>query len=260
MWKNLNNLWQYRQLIITFVERDIKARYRQTAMGISWAVLQPLLMTVIFTIVFSKFLSVSTDGLPYPVFSFIALAPWTFLSRALTSGSVSLTSNYGLISKVYFPRDVLPFSTVLSLLIDFGLSVIFIGILLLVYAIPLSWHLIFFPIILVVQIVLAVALSLFSSALVILFRDLIYVVPFFVQIGLYASPVVYSVKNLQPFYQPFFYLNPVTGIIEGYRSIFLYHEIPNLYFLMSSIVFAFLLLIVSYWLFKRVERFLADVI
>ena len=260
MWHNLRTLWEYRYLVLTFIERDIKARYRQTTVGIGWAVIQPLLMTGIFTIIFSKFLHVSTHGIPYPLFSFIALSSWTFLSRSLTSRSIALTSNQGLISKVYFPRDVLPIATVASLFVDFGISSLLIPPLLFIYHLPLTWHLVFLPLVLAIQVLLAISFALLASSAVIVFRDLVYVIPFLVQIGLYASPIVYSVKNLQPQYQAYFYLNPITGVVEGFRSILLYQEIPNLTYLSISLAFALILFIITYHGFKRVEQYLADVI
>jgi lipopolysaccharide transport system permease protein len=256
----LKELWQYRELIHTFVVRDIKARYRQTTIGIAWAVIQPLFLTGIFTIVFSKFLKVSTGGVPYPVFSYIALAVWTFISRSIIASSTNIISNYGIFSKVYFPREVIPLSTVVSSLVDFtvasGLSIL----LLLVYRIPLTWQVSLLPLIIIIQVLLACALALAAAGLTVIFRDLQFAFPFLVQLLMYASPVVFSVRNLQSRFKTLFYFNPITGVIEGYRSILLYHELPNFVYLSISTGFALALLLVSYLVFKRIEKYLADVV
>ena len=258
--QQLKELYQYRYLVSTFVIRDIKARYRQTSLGVAWAIIQPLLLTGIFTIIFSKFLKVSTGGVPYPIFSFIALAAWTFISRSITAGSENLIGNSGFITKIYFPREVFPLATVLSSLIDFTVSSLVSLLLLIVYKIPFTWHLIFIPLVFCIQILLAISFALVASAITVLFRDLQFAFPFLVQILMYGSPVIYSTRNLQQNLQIFFYLNPITGIIEGYRSILLYHEIPNLIYLGISFSFSFILLTSSYLLFKRIEKYLADVV
>ncbi|OGD63333.1 hypothetical protein A2160_02505 [Candidatus Beckwithbacteria bacterium RBG_13_42_9] len=260
MLKELKELYQYRYLITTFVIRDVKARYRQTSLGIGWAIIQPLFLTGIFTIIFGNFLKVSTSGIPYPVFSFIALAAWTFISRSITAGSANLIGNSTIISKVYFPREVIPLATVISSLVDFGISSILMFLLLIFYHISFTWHLVLIPIIFLIQILMAISLALFSAAATVVFRDLLFAIPFLVQILMYGSPIIYSVKNLQRQFQILFYFNPITGIIEGYRSVLLYHEIPNLIYLGISFGFSIILLWTSYVFFKRIERYLADVV
>lgn len=260
MTNQLKELYQYRHLITTFVTRDIKARYRQTTIGIAWAIIQPLFLTGIFTVIFSKFLKVSTGDVPYPVFSFIALSAWTFISRSITAGSVNLIGNSSIITKVYFPREVIPLSTIVSSLVDFCIASSISFLLLIIYKIPFTWHIIFIPLILCIQIFLATSLALLASGATVVFRDLKFAFPFLVQTAIYASPVFYSVRNLQKHFQILFYFNPTTGVIEGYRSILLYHEIPNLTYLGISFTFSVSLLILSYAFFKRIEKYLADVI
>lgn len=257
---NLKELYQSRELIWTFVVRDLKARYRQTSIGIIWALIQPLFLSGVFTLVFSKFLSVSTDGVPYPVFSFIAMTTWMFFSRTITAGSENLLSNYGVFSKVYFPREVIPFSTVISSILDFMISFGLFIVLLFIFKIQLSLAILFFPIIFLLQILLGLALAMFTAGTTVIFRDLRYAYPFLVQILMYASPVIYSVRSLKPQFKFWFYLNPITGIIEGYRSIFLYQELPNFGYLLSSTTITIILLIGSYLLFKKIEKYLADVV
>jgi lipopolysaccharide transport system permease protein len=256
----LKELWQFRELITTFVWRDLKTRYRQTSLGIMWTIIQPLFMTIVFTVIFSKFLKVSTNGIPYPVFSYLALATWTFISRSIASGPTNIIANYGIFAKVYFPREVIPLSSIISALIDFFVASLVYLLLLAIYGVSLSWHLIFLPVILLAQIMLAIALTLFSAGTTVIFRDLQFAYPFFIQLLMYGSPIIYSVRNLQEKYKLLFYFNPITGIVEGYRSIFLYHEVPNFIYLGISIGFSLIFLPLSYWLFKRIERYLADVV
>ncbi len=256
----LKELWKFRHLIITFVWRDLRAKYRQTTVGVLWTIIQPLSMTVVFTLIFSKFLKVSSNGVPYPAFSFIALATWTFIARSIKASATNLISNYGLMYKIYFPREVIPLSIVLTSLIDFLIAGLIMFIILAIYRIPLSWHAVFMPIIILIQILLAIAVSLFASSTTIIFRDLEFVWPFLIQIGMYASPIIYSIRNLQTRYKLLFYINPITGVVEGYRSIFLYHEIPNFIFLGISLCFSLIMMVFSYFVFKRIERYFIDVI
>lgn len=258
--ENLITLYQYRRLAWVFVWRDLRSRYRQTKIGILWAVIQPLFMTVIFTVIFSKFLNVSSDGAPYPVFSYIALTVWTFFSRVITVGATNLIGNSALINKIYFPREVFPVSTVVSSLSDFGIASVIAVVLMVIYGVYPGWQIIFLPIILLVQIMLAAAFAMFSSSTTVIFRDLQFAIPFFVQLLMYATPVIYSVRNLSPLFKTLMYLNPITGIIEGYRSILLYHEMPNWGYLSVSIIFAIIVFMFSYEVFKRIEKYLADVV
>ncbi len=257
---HFKELWQFRNLIAIFVWRDLKARYRQTSVGIMWAIIQPLVITGIFTVIFSRFLKVSSGGVPYPAFSFIALAAWTFIARSVRVSATNLINNQGLISKIYFPREVIPLATVVTSLIDFAIAGVMMFVLLAVYKIPLSWHVVFMPLILLIQILLGMALSLFVSSITVIFRDLEFVWPFLIQIGMYASPIIYSVRTLQTKYKVLFYINPVTGVVEGYRSIFLFHEIPSFTYLGISLGFSVALMLLSYFVFKRIERYIADVL
>ncbi|MFC1748550.1 ABC transporter permease [Pseudomonadota bacterium] len=258
--QHLRELYEYKYLISTFVTRDFKARFRQAKLGISWAIVQPLFMTVVFTVVFSRLLKVSTDGAPYPVFSFVALSVWTFFSRSVTAGSVSLIYNGGLVKKVYFPREVIPISTVISSLVDFGIASLITILFLLIYSIGISWHVVLLPLVLLIQVLLGLAITMSTASLTVVFRDLEFAFPFFVQLLMYASPIIYSIRNLQQPYKNLLYLNPITGIVEGYRSILIYHELPNLWLLGVSLGFAMIILVISYVLFKRIERYMADVL
>ena len=260
MLESITELASHKNLILAFFLRDVKARYKQTYIGIGWAVLQPLVMTIVFTVIFSNFLKVSTDGAPYPIFSYIALAAWTYFSRVINTGSMDLIVNSGLIKKIYFPRETIPLSTVLSSLVDFCIAGAIFILLLALYRTPVSWHIVFVPLLFILQLILGTSLALLTSCLTIMFRDLRYVWPFLVQVGMYVSPVVYSVRNLEPKYQMLMYLNPMTGIIEGYRSVFLYNEIPDMNYFGVSVAFSIILLVISWKLFKKIEIYLADIV
>jgi len=185
---------------------------------------------------------------------------WNFISRSIITGSTSLIQGGGLVKKVYFPREVLPLATVVSSLVDFVISALILVVMMIIYRIIPSWHLVFVPLLFLVQVAMAMAFALISSAMTVVFRDLQFVIPFLTQLLMYASPVIYTVRNLRPDLKLLMFLNPITGVIEGYRSILIYHQITNMIYLVISIGFTLVLLIGSYNLFKRIERYLADVI
>ncbi len=252
--------WKYKYLVVTFVTRELKSRYRQAKLGIAWAIIQPLFMTLVFTVIFSKFLGVSTGGAPYPVFSYVALAAWTFVARTITAGSTSLIANGTLIKKIYFPREVIPIATAVSAMMDFLIASTVTVVLLFLYRIEIGWQVVLLPLVLLVQMILGISLALVTSAVTIIFRDLEFAFPFLVQLLMYASPVVYSVRNIAEPFKTLLFLNPVTGVIEGYRSILVYQEVPNMMYLLISAGFAVVIFMGAFHVFKRVERYLADVI
>lgn len=255
----LLELWKYRELVPLFVERDIQARYKQTFLGIFWAILQPLLMMGVLTLIFSNFLKVDSAGIPYPIFSYTALVPWTFIARTVTASSVSLLTYKSLITKVYFPREIVPLSVVLSSLVDFFLaSLVFVGMMIL-YQVPVTISVLYVLILLPIQILFAGGIALFLSSLGILFRDIQFALPFMVQVWMYGTPVIYGLQGISSKYLPLFYLNPAAGIIEGYRRTVLFGEAPNWELLGVSVLFSFLFLGFSYWFFKRMELFIVDV-
>jgi lipopolysaccharide transport system permease protein len=259
MWKSLGELWEYRQLVWVLVLRDIKARYKHTTVGIAWAVIQPLFLMFVFTLVFSRFFNVSTGGVPYPVFSYVALLPWTFISRVMAASGSQFIGSRGLITKIYFPREVIPMSSVLSALVDFGFGVLVLVLMMIYYQIGLTSSLWWVIVILPTQLLLALGLAFFSSATMALFRDLQFAMPLLTQLWMYASPVIYSVRNLQPEYKVWFYLNPLTGIVDGYRDCVVGGRVPDLGYLTASVVMAVLAFVVGYWLFKKVEYFVVDI-
>lgn len=260
MFKNLKELYRFRHLLYIFTARDILGRYKQAFIGILWAVVQPLFLMIIFTVVFSKFLKVSSGNIPYPVFSYVALLPWTFIRRSLTASSKSLLSFKSIITKIYFPREIAPLSIVMSSLIDFFIGLlVFLG-LLLYYKIGFSWYFAFLLILIPLQILLASALALFISSLTVFFRDLEFAIPLFIQLWLYASPVIYSVNNIKGDLKFLFYLNPSVGIIESYRQTILLKTWPQWDFLLVSFIFSTAFFIFSYWFFKKTEKQFIDII
>jgi len=257
---HLKELWQAKNILWMFVSRDLKARYRNTTLGIAWAIIQPLFLMLIFTLLFDKFFNVSTGGVSYPVFSYAALLPWTFFSRIMSASGTNFSGSRGILTKIYFPREVIPFSVVLSSLIDFGFASIVFIVMLAIANIPIRLTVVFVMLLLPVQIVLGLAISLLFATIGILFFDFKFAIPLLTQLIMYASPIVYSVHNLQTKYIPFFYLNPLTGIIESYRQSIVMGRWPDMSFFLTSVGFAFFAFIVSYWIFKKLEYFFVDVL
>ena len=257
---NLRDLWTYRELLYFLTWRDVKVRYKQTVLGVAWAIIQPLMTMVVFTIFFGRLAKVPSDGLPYPLFSFCALLPWTLFSRALSESSNSLVANSNLISKVYFPRLVIPIAAILAGLIDFGIAFIILFGMMASYGIFPSIAILFLPAFILFAIVTALAVSLWLSALNVEYRDVRYTIPFLTQIWMFASPIAYS-SSLVPEEWRFIYgLNPLAGVIEGFRWALLGKIHPNWELLAASVVIVLLLLITGLIYFKRMENTFADVI
>lgn len=260
-WRSLDlkELWAYRELLWVLTERDVKVRYKQTVLGIAWAVLQPVLSMIIFSIIFGRLAKLPSDGLPYPIFVYAALLPWTFFANAINQSSSSLVSSSNLISKVYFPRLIIPLSSVGAWLIDFLIAGLILLIMMLFYGIGWTINLLFAPLLLLAVIFTALGVGTLLSALTVAYRDFRYVVPFMVQIWMFATPVVYPASLVPEQWQWLLYLNPMAGLIEGFRACFL--GIPFDFTAISisfSIAMAFFVLGVVY--FERVERRFADII
>ncbi|WP_256868235.1 ABC transporter permease [Candidatus Entotheonella palauensis] len=257
---DFQGLWQYRELLYFLTWKDVIIRYKQTVIGAAWAILQPLLTMVIFTMVFRKFAGVSSDGLPYPIFAFTALLPWQFFSQAVSRSSTSLVTNREMISKVYFPRLIMPISSTLSPAIDFCIAfVILIG-MMAWYGLAPTWGILALPIFLLLALQTALAVCFFLSALNVKYRDVGHTIPFLVQCWMYASPVAYSV-NLVPESWRFWYsLNPMVGVIEGFRWALLSKASPDFGAMITSAVAVTVLFVTGLIFFRRMERTFADVI
>ena len=256
----LRALWEFRELSYFMVWRDVKTRYKQTALGIGWVVLQPLLTTAIFTVVFSYFAKMPSQGIPYPLFAFSALLPWAYFSQAVTRSSTVLVSNANLISKVYFPRLILPLAAAITPLVDFLLTfVVFVALMVWYHVIPTTAMLLL-PVFLVMAFLTAFAVSLWLSALNVKYRDVGHLIPFLVQIWMYASPVVYPVNLVPDRWRSIYGINPMVTVVEGFRSSLLGTPPPDatLAFISSAAVLVMFTGGLMY--FRSTERTFADVI
>lgn len=254
----LRELWDYRELLFILAWRDVKVKYKQAALGIAWTVIQPLLSMVIFTVIFGKLAKIPFEGKSYALFALAALLPWQLFSTALSHAGSSLVGNANLLTKVYFPRLIIPMSAVLSGIIDFGVSFVLMLLLMGLYHIPPTWLILTLPFFVLFALLAAFAVSLWLSALNVEYRDVQYMIPFIIQIGLYASPVVYSANMIPPGPWRILYgLNPMTGVIQGFRWALLGSTPPDGMFI-ASVGMVLLLLVTGLWNFKRMERTFAD--
>ena len=260
---NARELWAYRELLYFLTWRDILIRYKQAVMGVAWAILQPLLTMVVFTVVFNKALHVQSPSsdVPYAVFSFSGLLPWQFFAGALSRSGVSLVGNANLLTKVYFPRLVIPISAVLGGLVDLGISFLVLLALMAAYGITPTWHVIFLPLFVLLAFATAVAVSLWLSALNVLYRDVQYIIPFMVQLWMFVSPVIYPIDSIPagPL-RVAFALNPMTGVIGGFRWALLGQQFPPGGYLWISLAVVVALLLGGLAYFKRMERVFSDVV
>lgn len=257
---DLKAVYRYRELLYFLVWRDVLVRYKQAAIGVAWVVLQPLLTMVVFTIIFGQFAKLPSDGLPYPIFSFTALLPWNYFAQAISRSGISLVSNANLISKIYFPRLIVPISGALGPLVDFAISFIILLGMMAWYGIAPTWGVLALPFLTLLAVVTAVAVSLYLSALNVKYRDVGHAIPFLVQFWMYASPVVYSVNIIPQKWRLLYSLNPMVGVIEGYRWALLGKERPDFGVMAVGVVVASVLLLGGLVYFKRTERFFADII
>jgi lipopolysaccharide transport system permease protein len=256
---NLSEVWQFRDLLMTLAGRDLKLRYRQTLLGVAWVLLQPLFAAGIFTIVFGVVAKLPSNGLPYFVFSYAGMLAWGVFNNTLSKSSISLVGNAQLVSKVYFPRIVLPLSSVLSSLIDFAVAMVVMVVLMIAYRIAPGPQLILLPVWVAMVIVLGLAIGLFASSLTVSYRDVQYLLPVVLQLLLYASPVGYAVPESPDWVRTLFLLNPMTGLLEGFRWSLLGGSV-HWSAVVYSIAFAIIAFVVGAFAFKRMERRFADVI
>lgn len=254
----LREIWPYRELLYFLVWRDVKVRYKQTAIGAAWAIVQPLLTMIIFTLVFDKFAKMPSNGLPYPIFSFAALLPWTYFSKALNQSILSVVSNANLITKVYFPRLLLPTAAVLSGIVDFAISFLFFLVLMVWYGIVPTSAVIFLPGFIVLAMLTALAVSLWLSVINVRYRDVGQAIPFVVQLWMFASPVAYPISVVPEKWRLFYSLNPMAGVIEGFRWALTGSERPPVVPIILSALIVGLLLYGGVLFFRRMESTFAD--
>lgn len=257
---DLGSVWRYRELLYFLVLRDVQVRYKQTAIGAGWAVLQPLMTMMIFTVIFGNFAKIPSDGLPYPVFAYTALLPWIYFAQALGHGGTSLVGNANLITKVYFPRLIIPISSVLAPAVDFLLSFLILLGLMVWYGVVPTWGVLALPLFLFFAIMLALAIGLWLAPLNVKYRDVGHTIPFLIQFWMYASPVAYPVSLVPEQWRLLYSLNPMAGIIEGFRWALLGTASPDFMVMAVSAVIVVALLLGGIVYFKRMERTFADVV
>jgi len=253
-------LYRYRDLFFFLVWRDIKTRYAQSILGVGWAIIQPLFSMVVFTIVFGNLAKVSSDGMPYAIFSYTALVPWTYFSGSLTSSSGSLLSASGMLTKVYFPRLVIPLAPALAKLVDFAIALLILFGLMLFFRVSPTAGVFAIPLLIVLMFLAATGMGMWFTALAIQYRDINYAMNFIVQLMMYGSPVIYPVSSVPEQYQTLYALNPMVGVIEGFRAALLgTRPMPWDWIAIGAAVAAFLFLTGALY-FRRMERIFADVV
>lgn len=254
----LRELWAYRDLLVLLIQRDVSIRYKQSAVGIGWAILQPLLTTLIFTVVFGNFAKLPSEGYPYALYTMCALVPWTFFSRALTGASGSIVGSANMVTKVYFPRLVLPISKTVSGLVDFAVAFAMLIVLLAIYRVTPSLGLLLLPVFILLALATALGIGLWLTALNVKYRDIGLLVPFLTQIWMYVSPIAYSSQIVPQKYLWLYSLNPIYGVVEGFRWALLGKAAPAMGPLALSCGVVILMLASGIWFFRRTEREFAD--
>jgi lipopolysaccharide transport system permease protein len=256
----LKDLWEYRELLYFLVWRDIKVLYKQTVLGVAWAILQPFLTMVVFSIFFGRLAKVPSDGIPYPIFTYCALLPWQLFAKALTASGNSLVENRQLITKVYFPRLVIPISAVLAGLVDFGISFVVLLGMMFYYGIVPTVAVLTLPLFLLFAIATALAVGLWLSALNVQYRDVRYTIPFLTQFWLFATPIAYSSTLVPETWRTLYGLNPMAGVVEGFRWALLGRAGGIGPLLMVSVLAVAVLLVGGLIYFRRMEKTFADVV
>lgn len=256
---DLKELWAYRELLWVLTERDIKVRYKQTVLGAAWAVIQPVMLMVVFSIFFGKLAKMPSDGIPYPIFAYCALLPWTFFANALASSAGSVVGSANLISKVYFPRLIVPLSSIGSWLVDFLIASVILLALMLYYDVGWTANLLAVPLLLAGVVMAALGAGTLLSALTVAYRDFRYVIPFLLQFWMFATPVVYPASLVPARWRWVMELNPMTGLVEGFRSAFLGRPF-DVGAIGISLAASLALLLAAVAYFERVERRFADIV
>lgn len=253
-------LYQHRELLLLWTLREIRVRYKQSILGAGWALLQPLALMVVFTLVFGLLVRLPSDGIPYPLFAYTALLAWTFFAASATLAIPALVNNLHLVTKIYFPREILPIASVGASLADFMVASLLLIMAVIWYQVPLTLNLLWVPPILALQIILTLGVVLPASALNVFYRDIRFVVPLAVQIWMYATPVIYPISLVPEQFRPIYALNPMVGIIDAYRRVILHGTPPSLEYLGFSALTSVGLFVIGYTYFKRSEDSFADLI
>jgi len=257
---DLKEIWDYRELLYFLTKRDIKVRYKQTVLGGLWAIIQPVFMMVVFTLFFGRLAKMPSDGIPYPIFVYAGLLPWTYFANAVSASGNSLVGSANLITKVYFPRLIIPASASLAGLLDFFIAMLVMGAMMIYYHFVPNIGILLFPLLVGLTFLCAVGVGLWLSALNVQYRDIRYVIPFLIQLWMFVSPVIYPVSMVKEKYQWLLALNPMGGVIKAYRASLLGH-IPIDWFLLGiSTGIIFVLFLSGLYYFRRMEKTFADVV
>lgn len=256
----LKELWAYRELLYFFVWRDIKVRYKQTILGAAWAIIQPFFTMIVFSLFFGRLAQVPSDGLPYPIFSYAALVPWTFFATGVSQASNTLVANANMVKKIYFPRLTMPIATVLAGVVDFVLAFIVLLGMLFYYEVVPTINVLWLPLFLLLALVTAVGVSLWLAALNVQFRDVRYIVPFIVQFWLFITPIAYSSSLLSEPWRTLYGINPMAGVVEGFRWALLGTDTAPGPIIAVSTLVAIVLLLSGILYFRRMEKSFADVV
>ena len=258
---NLRDLWVYRELVYFMVWRDVKVRYKQTLLGMSWAIIQPIMTMLIFTFLFGTVAKLPTDGIPYPVFSFTALLPWGLFTTALNQGSRSLVAHNNMVTKIYFPRLILPMSAVFGGLVDFAIAFVILFVLMIYYQVTPAWHLLWtLPFFLLLAVITALGVSLWLSAINVKYRDVNQALPFLTQFWLFITPVAYSSSVISDKWQLLYSLNPMAGVVNGFRWALLGSGNGPDAALWVSVAISVLILVTGLFYFRSTEKTFADLI
>jgi lipopolysaccharide transport system permease protein len=249
----------YRDLFVFLVIRDIKVLYAQTILGFSWAILNPLIQIVIFSIIFGRVAKLDTDGIPYFLFSTVAIIPWTYMSEAMTTSSQSLVSNASTLGKIYFPRLIFPMTPILAKLVDFGISLVLLLGVMVYYGVSPTANLLYLPLFILLMMLVPMGVGFWLSSLAIRYRDVKFAMPFIIKMLIYSAPILYSASEIPEAYRVLYSLNPIVGVIEGYRACLLGYNMPWDYIL-PGILTSIVLVLSGAMYFRRMERVVVDVI
>ena len=256
---NLKDLWTYRELLYFLTWREIKVRYKQTLLGFAWAIIQPLFMMIVFTLFFGNLAKIPSEGIPYPLFNYAALLPWTLFAEGIGRSSNSLIQSTNLVQKVYFPRLIMPLSGILSPVVDFAIAFVILIVMMFYYGYVPTVNIFWLPAFILLAVITALGVGLWLSAINVKYRDVRYVIPFLTQLWLFASPVVYSSSLLPERFQAIYGINPMAGVIEGFRWALLGTNPPGSLIAVSALI-ALVILVSGAYYFRRNEKTFADVI
>ncbi|MBI9048060.1 MAG: ABC transporter permease [Anaerolineaceae bacterium] len=257
---NLQEIWAYRELLVLLAWRDIKVRYKQTYLGVAWAIIQPLFSMIVFSVIFGQLAKLPSEGVPYPIYTFAALLPWQLFSYSFNASSNSLVGNERLIEKVYFPRLILPLASVMAGVIDFLFGFLIYILLMFVFHVPITIRLLAIPLLLIFTVFTALSIGIWMSAINVKYRDVRYIVPFIIQIWMYASPVAYSVTIIPDQWKWLYGLNPIVGVIEGFRWALLGIDTQGSNLILLSVLIVIVIFIFSINYFKKTEEIFVDVL